>query len=105
MAPILPRFYRHQQEIEAERQLAKVLLETGEAAPPRAAAGSTAAGRSRPDAWLAAYLARRRRRDPRNVPRWRLAPIGESTPAVAERVGRFVDVRCGGCGGSFTLSA
>lgn len=27
----LPRFYRHQQEIEDERRLAKILLETGEA--------------------------------------------------------------------------
>lgn len=35
MPPLLPRFDRWQERVEDERQLAKVLLETGEAAPPR----------------------------------------------------------------------
>jgi hypothetical protein len=42
----LPRFYRFQQEIEDERKLARIILETGCAAPPRSAPGATAAGDS-----------------------------------------------------------
>jgi hypothetical protein len=42
--PQLPRFHAYQERIEDERRLAAILLETGEAAPPKTAAGATAGG-------------------------------------------------------------
>ena len=43
----LPRFLRDQQMFEDSRKLAKILLETGEAAPPASSAGATAPGDGR----------------------------------------------------------
>ena len=40
----LPRFLADTQRIEDEKKLAKILLETGEAAPPRAQVGATSGG-------------------------------------------------------------
>lgn len=40
----LPRFRRRQEEADSRRKIARILLETGEAAPERAAAGATAPG-------------------------------------------------------------
>ena len=40
----LPRFHAHHQRIEDERKLAKILLETGEMAPPAQTAGVTSGG-------------------------------------------------------------
>lgn len=40
----LPRFRRRQEEAESRRKIARILLETGEPLPQRAAAGATAPG-------------------------------------------------------------
>ena len=42
----LPRFHAQHQRIDDERKLGRILLETGEAAPPKVTAGSTAGGDS-----------------------------------------------------------
>lgn len=42
--PALPRFFAELQRIDDERKLARILLETGETAPPKQAAGATSGG-------------------------------------------------------------